>query len=70
MTKQIADAIEQHLNPLGVAVVVQARHMCMCSRGVGKQQSSMVTSSMRGVFRQGTPRAEFFALTGMKGVQL
>lgn len=53
---------------LGVGVVVQARHFCMCSRGVGKQQSSMVTSQMRGaLLRKAEARAEFMALVGMKG---
>lgn len=62
LTMQIADAITTHLNPRGVAVVVEAKHMCMCARGVGKQKSSMVTSAMRGVFRQPAARAEFFKL--------
>jgi GTP cyclohydrolase I len=62
LTMQVADAIQTHLDPRGVAVVVEAKHMCMCARGVGKQKSSMVTSAMRGVFRQPAARAEFFKL--------
>lgn len=62
MTCQIADAIEEHLKPRGVAVVVNARHMCMSCRGVKKQNSSMVTSAMRGAFIAAETRAEFLAL--------
>jgi GTP cyclohydrolase I len=50
MTDQIADAITSLLNPLGVACLVRASHMCMMMRGIQQQESSMVTSSMRGVF--------------------
>jgi GTP cyclohydrolase I len=63
MTMQIAMAMEKHLDPQGVAVVVQARHLCMACRGVQKHQAVMVTSAMRGVFREeGPARAEFFRL--------
>jgi len=63
MTTQIANAMEEHLTPRGVAVVVQARHLCMACRGVQKHQAVMVTSAMRGVFREeGPARAEFFRL--------
>jgi len=63
MTMQIADAIEDQLKPRGVAVVIQAKHLCMACRGVQKRQSVMVTSAMRGVFRQkDAARAEFFKL--------
>lgn len=63
MTKQIADALESCLDPRGVAVVIQAKHLCMACRGVQKRQSVMVTSAMRGVFRQkDAARAEFFKL--------
>ena len=52
LTKQIAEAVETHIQPLGVAVVLEARHLCMMMRGVEKQHSSAVTSSMLGVFRE------------------
>jgi GTP cyclohydrolase I len=52
LTNQVASAITEHLQPLGVGVVVQAQHMCMTSRGVEKQNSIMVTSSLQGVFRE------------------
>lgn len=62
MTNQIADALMQHLGPLGCGVVVTARHMCMESRGV-KQGSTTVTSALRGNFKADpTVRAEFLAL--------
>jgi GTP cyclohydrolase I len=56
MTKQIADAIEGALQPLGVAVVIDAKHECMTTRGVHKANTTTVTSQMRGVFRS-DPRA-------------
>lgn len=63
MTAQIADAIEQHLEAAGVVVIIDAAHSCMRMRGVGKQSSSMVTSEVRGVFReQAAARAEAFEL--------
>lgn len=51
LTQQIANAISTHLQPRGVAVVIEAAHSCMCVRGVRKQNSMMVTSSMLGDFR-------------------
>lgn len=63
LTNQVADALEKHLEPLGVAVVINARHMCMESRGVCQQGHSTTTSAMRGVFKeQPETRAEFMAL--------
>lgn len=62
LVSQIADAIETELAAKGVAVVVEAKHFCMCSRGVNKQDSVMVTSAMRGHFLKAEPRAEFLAL--------
>jgi len=63
LTEQIAQAIEEHLKPRGVAVLIQSQHFCMCARGVGKQQSSMVTSALRGAFANNAEtRAEFFNL--------
>lgn len=52
LTNQIADAIVQHLDPRGVAVIIEAEHMCMKMRGVQKSGSSMVTSTVRGEFRR------------------
>ena len=51
MTAQIANAIENVLQPKGIAVVIDASHQCMTTRGVNKPESSTVTSSMRGVFK-------------------
>lgn len=51
MTMQIADALEEHLHPRGIAVVVKGKHMCQCLRGV-KKDGWMVTSVMRGFFRE------------------
>ncbi|MTI12727.1 GTP cyclohydrolase I FolE [Sansalvadorimonas verongulae] len=60
MTLQIAEAIEQVTGARGVAVVVEAKHMCMMMRGVEKQNSSMTTSVMRGDFRTNLPTREEF----------
>lgn len=62
LTTQIADTINQVLKPRGVAVVIEAKHMCMCARGIGKQHSRMVTSAVRGVFYNAGPRNEFLSL--------
>ena len=63
MTTQIADAIMEAMNPSGVAVVVQAEHMCMMMRGVKKPGSSIITSAVRGAFlKRPEVRAEFFSL--------
>jgi len=63
LSKQIAEAIETSIGALGVAVVVEAKHLCMMMRGVEKQNSMMTTSCMRGVFRTCTrTRAEFLSL--------
>lgn len=62
MTEQIASALEEHLQPKGVGVVLEAKHFCMICRGVRKQRSSMVTSSLKGVFVKDAPRAEFLNL--------
>ncbi len=65
MTTQIADNLQITLQPKGVAVVIEGHHMCMSSRGVGKQRAKMKTSCMTGVFRDDpTVRAEFFSLIG------
>jgi GTP cyclohydrolase I len=62
LTRQIADAIQDVIDPQGVGVVIEARHLCMMMRGVEKQHSSTVTSAMVGVFHQQNTRAEFLSL--------
>ena len=63
LTNQIAETIADKLNPLGVAVVIEASHLCMRMRGVQKQNSTAMTSSMRGVFRNDArTRMEFLDL--------
>lgn len=63
MTRQIAEALSEHLDAYGAAVVVEARHSCMACRGVRKATATMVTSSMLGAFREDrTLRAEFLRL--------
>lgn len=63
LTTQIAEALSEHLKPLGVACVMEAQHLCMMMRGVEKQNSKAVTSSMLGVFRSNEKtRSEFLAL--------
>lgn len=63
LTHQIAMAVEEITGATGVAVVVEARHMCMMMRGVQKQNSSMTTSVMRGLFRENPrTRQEFLSL--------
>ncbi len=63
LTTQIAEAILQALNPDGVAVVIQAEHMCMTLRGVKKPGSNVITSATRGLFRsKAATRAEFLSL--------
>ena len=64
LTNQIAETLQGSLQPRGVAVVMEARHLCMMMRGVAKQNATMVTSSMLGRFRTDPKtRSEFFALT-------
>jgi GTP cyclohydrolase I len=65
LTVQIADFINEHLDPAGVAVVAEGVHMCSVMRGVKKANASMVTSAMRGIFRDDQKtRAEFMAHVG------
>lgn len=65
MTQQIADTLYDALNPMGVGVVIEARHMCMMMRGVEKQSSIATTSAMLGVFRDDVKtRQEFLTLIG------
>lgn len=62
LTDQIADSLMTNLDPKGVGVILEGKHFCMMSRGVQKQNSSMTTSSLYGVFRDGTVRQEFISL--------
>lgn len=62
LCEQVTGALEEHLKPKGVACVLEASHFCMMCRGVGKQHSKMITSSLRGVFRDAAVRQEFFNL--------
>ena len=63
LTSQIADALMEHLNPLGVGVWINARHMCIESRGVSQHNSDTVTTALRGAIKeQPAARAEFLAL--------
>ena len=66
MTTQIAEAIQEIIQPQGVGVVVEARHLCMMMRGVEKQHSAAVTSAMLGTFRQQSTRNEFLSLLRQK----
>ncbi len=62
LTHQILDAIQDTLQPQGVAVVIEAQHLCMMMRGVQKQNSVTTTSAFSGQFEDGTTRAEFMKL--------
>ena len=64
LTTQIKDAIQNTLNPLGVAVVIEATHLCMVMRGVAKQNSVTTTSDFTGAFKRSETRAEFIHLLG------
>src|SRR5208282_5594043 len=66
LTTQLAEAIEETIQPLGVGVVIEARHLCMMMRGVEKQHSAAVTSAMLGAFRQQETRNEFLSLLRQK----
>jgi len=63
LTNQVASAIQQKIAPLGVGVIIEARHLCMVMRGVEKQNSQTVTSAMLGAFRENVQtREEFLSL--------
>lgn len=66
MTHQILDAIQDTLNPLGVAVVIEAQHLCMMMRGVSKQNSVTTTSAFSGEFENHVTRSEFLRLIAAK----
>jgi GTP cyclohydrolase I len=66
LTQQVADALQEHLAPKGVGVVIEAEHLCMSLRGVRATGSRTVTSALHGVLRaDARSRQEFFALAGV-----
>jgi GTP cyclohydrolase I len=68
LTKQVADWLQEHLQPKGVGVVIEAEHLCMSLRGVQAEGSRTVTSALQGLLREDhRSRAEFFSLTGVRG---
>lgn len=70
LTNQIAATIQESINPVGVGVVIEARHLCMVMRGVEKQHSSAVTSAMLGAFRENLQtREEFLSLLSPRSTQ-
>lgn len=69
MTQEIADTLDKYLSPRGVAVVVEAYHMCMMMRGVQKQNSITTTSAMHGIFKEDArTRTEFLNLISQKRI--
>ncbi len=71
LTRQVADAITEAIEPQGVAVILEAQHLCMMMRGVEKQHSATVTSAMLGVFKtQLQTRNEFLSLVRRSGSAL
>lgn len=69
LTQEIADTIDAYLSPRGVAVVIEAYHMCMMMRGVEKQNSITTTSAMHGIFSEDTrTRSEFLNLIAQKRI--
>ena len=66
LTTEIRDCIQNTLNPLGVAVVIEAKHLCMLMRGIQKQNSVATTSAFTGEFEHEKTRAEFFRLISAK----
>src|SRR5579859_1755054 len=69
LTNQIAQAIQKAIQPLGVGVVIEARHLCMVMRGVEKHRAETITSAMLGAFRENQQtREEFLSLIGRRSV--
>ena len=67
LTQQVAETIRDAINPRGVAVIVEAQHLCMMMRGVQKRNSTMITSAMLGKFREDQrSRIEFLDLVGTR----
>jgi GTP cyclohydrolase I len=64
LTQQIRDVIQETLDPQGVAVVIEAKHLCMMMRGVQKQNSVTTTSAFSGQFEKNETRSEFLRLIG------
>ena len=65
LTSQVANSLMELLKPKGVGVVLEAKHLCMMARGVEKQNSMMVTSTVRGLFKKNlNTRTEFLRLIG------
>ena len=64
LTHEVLNCIQQTMNPLGVAIVIEAKHMCMMMRGVQKQNSLTTTSAFTGAFQQVETRNEFLSLIG------
>ncbi|HIE80797.1 MAG TPA: hypothetical protein EYQ03_09305, partial [Nitrospinaceae bacterium] len=70
LTKQIADSLNEILQPIGVGVVIEALHLCMCMRGVAKQNSYTTTSAMLGSFKSDArTRSEFLSLIPPQGTR-
>ncbi|MDX7950903.1 GTP cyclohydrolase I FolE [Lichenihabitans sp. Uapishka_5] len=65
MTEQVAQAIDEHLQPRGVAVMVEAEHLCMSMRGIRKQGASTITTSFKGCFSDPAEQARFITLVRM-----
>jgi GTP cyclohydrolase I len=69
LTEQISQAVYDSIDARGVGVMIEARHLCMMMRGVEKQNSEMITSSVLGTFRESeATRDEFLALIGQRGI--
>jgi GTP cyclohydrolase IA len=66
LTTQILEAMKESLNPVGVAVVIEAQHLCMMMRGVQKQNSVTTTSAFYGEFQKNSTRSEFLKLIGSR----
>jgi GTP cyclohydrolase I len=67
LTEQVSRVVMETVDAKGVGVMIEARHLCMMMRGVEKQNSTMVTSSVLGVFRDSVPtREEFLSLIGRR----
>lgn len=68
LTEQVAQAVMDAVNPVGVGVVIEAQHLCMMMRGVEKQNSVMMTSALRGTFKTSlATREEFLSMIGKRG---
>ena len=68
LTHEILDCIQKTMKPIGAAIVIEARHMCMMMRGVQKQNSITTTSAFTGIFRNVETRSEFLNLIHSKSL--